>query len=98
MVSPYIDHFEMNSSISISLLQPAGPVSELKGKYNTLQLYNLGMDRRKIGVLIFALVALTGGVVAAQFDLVTDSTMLVGLAIGMGAMGVGAYQQRATSD
>lgn len=56
------------------------------------------MDRRKIGVLIFALVALTGGVVAAQFDLVSDSTMLVGLAIGMGAMGVGAYQQRTTTD
>lgn len=56
------------------------------------------MDRRSIGIVIFSIVAIISGVVAAQFNLVTDSAMLVGLAIGIVAMGIGAYKQRATTD
>lgn len=50
------------------------------------------MGRRQIGVIVLAIAAIFGGAAAAQFDLVTDSTMLVVLAIGMIAMGISAYQ------
>lgn len=56
------------------------------------------MERRRIGVIVFAIVAISSGAAATQFDLVTDSTMLIALAIGMIAMGIDAYQQRTFAD
>lgn len=56
------------------------------------------MDRRNFGVAIFVLLTITSGAVAAQFDLVTDSAMLVVLAIGIATMGISANKQRTTTD
>jgi len=88
--------------------QPLAEDCELNGAFAVIYLTNISvrsvptatlpMNTHTLGVALLVLLSVVAGAATARFDLVTDTTMIGVLLVGVVAMIVVVHQQRSTAN